>query len=36
MNISAGPLEYLVVYALVFLVGMIVGLTSNLRDLFCN
>lgn len=34
MTTAAGPLEYLVVYALVFLAGLIVGLTSGLRDLF--
>lgn len=33
MTTAAGPLEYLVVYALVFLAGLIVGLASSLRDL---
>ncbi len=33
MTTAAGPLEYLVVYALVFLAGLIVGLASGLRDL---
>lgn len=32
MTAAAGPLEYLVVYALVFLAGLIVGLASGLRD----
>lgn len=34
MTTTAGPLEYLVVYALVFVAGLLVGLTSGLRDLF--
>lgn len=32
MTPAAGPLEYLVVYALVFLAGVVIGLVSGLRD----